>query len=347
VCPLDDGGLPASDFVSARFDIRTACYHAAETQEAGALTPLQHLQKWAQNGSVTTAQFDAIAPVVRKERFSVFVELNALLYLGVISFVAGLGWTIQTYFANLGDAAILTGLTALLAGSLYYTVSRAFAFSARQVESPTMAFDYVLYLACLVFAAEIAYIESRFNLLQEKRDYYLLFSAVLYFVSAYRFDNRFVLSLALSTLAGWFGVKVSAFHAMSNESLRIAAVAYGILVASVGLLISTRNVKKHFLDTYLHVAANVLFVAFVSGVMEQWFYFVSLIVLAILSIYAGMHFRRFAFVVYGIVYGYIGVSHQLLRHVYETTTQLLYAIVSGTALIAVLVMLAHRLRTEE
>jgi hypothetical protein len=63
------------------------------------MTPLQHLEKWAENGSITNAQFDTIAPVVRKERFSVFVELNALLYLGVISFVAGLGWTIQTYFA--------------------------------------------------------------------------------------------------------------------------------------------------------------------------------------------------------------------------------------------------------
>jgi hypothetical protein len=311
------------------------------------MTPLQHLQKWAGNGSITGAQFDTIAPVVRKDRFSVFVELNALLYLGVISFVAGLGWTIQTYFANLGDAAILTGLTLLLAGSLYYTFSRASAFSPGQVELPNMAFDYVLYLACLVFAAEVAYIESRFNLLQERRDYYLLFSAVLYFISAYRFDNRFVLSLALSTLAGWFGVKVSAFHAMSTESLRTAAVAYGTLTAGAGFLIFTRNIKQHFLDTYLHVAANVLFIAFVSGVPEEWLYFVGLIVLAVVSIYAGVHFRRFAFVVYGTVYGYIGVSSRLLRQVYDFRTILLYLIVSGTAVIVLLVMLARRLRTEE
>jgi hypothetical protein len=338
--------MPETGKKCARFKIRPAWYYA-ETQEAGALTPLQHLQKWAQDGSITTAQFDTIAPVVRKDRFSVFVELNALLYLGVISFVVGLGWTIQTYFANLGDAAILTGLTAFLVGSLYYTFSRASAFSAGQVELPNMAFDYVLYLACLIFAAEIAYIESRFHLLQEKRDYYLLFSEVLYFISAYRFDNRFVLSLALSTLAGWFGVKVSAFHAMSNDSLRIAAVAYGILIAGGGLLISARNIKKHFLDTYLHVAANVLFIAFVSGVLEQWFYLVGLIILAIISVWAGVHFRRFAFVVYGIVYGYIGVSSQLLRHVYNPEGILLYVIFSGTAVIVLLVMLAPRLRTEE
>src|SRR5579883_1379119 len=172
------------------------------------MTTLEQLRKWKDSGAITGAQFDTIAAIVRKDRFSVFVELNALLYLGVLSFVAGLTWTIQTYFANLGDAAILIGLSGLLAGSLYYCFSRATNWSSEQVESPTMAFDYVLYLACLVFGAELAYIESRFHLLQDKRDYYLLISALLYFVFAYRFDNRFVLSLGLSTLAGWFGVKI-------------------------------------------------------------------------------------------------------------------------------------------
>src|SRR5207248_7235781 len=115
-----------------------------------------------------------------------------------------------------------------------------------QVESPNMAFDYVLYLACLVLAAEIGYIETRFQLLGDNRDYYLLFTAVLYFAFAYRFDNRFVLSLALSTLAGWFGVKVSAFRVVSSESLRIAAIGYGAIVAVAGAWLATPAPRPHF-----------------------------------------------------------------------------------------------------
>ena len=129
------------------------------------MSTVERLQQWRDNGAITSAQFDAIAAIVRKERFSIFVELHALLYLGVLSFVAGLGWTVQKYFASLGDAAILIGLSTLLALSLYYCFSRAPAWSNARVESPNLAFDYVLYLACLVFAAELGYIESRFQLL--------------------------------------------------------------------------------------------------------------------------------------------------------------------------------------
>src|SRR5712671_4811522 len=107
------------------------------------MTTLNRLQNWRDSGAITNAQFDTIAAIVRKERFSIFVELNALLYLGVLSFVAGLGWTIQRYFTSLGDAAILGALSALLAGSLYYCFSRAPAWSNERVESPDMAFDYV------------------------------------------------------------------------------------------------------------------------------------------------------------------------------------------------------------
>jgi hypothetical protein len=166
-------------------------------------------------------------------------------------------------------------------------------------------------------------------------------------VLAYRFDNRFVLSLALSTLAGWFGVRVSAFHPLSYEPFRAAGIAYGVVIAGAGVRISTAGIKKHFLETYLHVAANVIFIALVSGVREQWFYFAGLIVLAGLSIYLGALFRRFAFVVYGTIYGYIGVSSEILHDVSNFNSVLVYFIVSGSIVILSLVMLSRRLRPEE
>ena len=308
------------------------------------------LLKWRDGGAITAAQFDTIAAIVRKERFSIFVELNALLYIGVLAFIAGLGWTIQTYFANLGDAAILLGLTVLLSASLYYCFSRAAPYSYGQVQSPTMAFDYVLYLACLVLASELAYIETRFQLLAKNWDYYLLSSAVLYFVFAYRFDNRLVLSLALSTLAAWFGVKISLFGIISSDSLRVAAIGYGGLVAVTGAWLSRQGIKKHFLETWLHVAANVLFIAFVSGVFDQtahWIYLPGLLVLVAISIQAGVRFRRFAFVLYGTIYGYIGISSRILREIDGDTASLAYIVVSSTIVIVLIVVLARRFGREE
>src|SRR5215471_11150665 len=101
---------------------------------------LERLSRWKAAGDISDAQFDAIAAIVRKDRFSVFFELNALLYLGVVSLVGGIGWVVQAY-VELGDAGILTGLSVILLGSLYYCFSRGLPFSAAQVESPNFAFD--------------------------------------------------------------------------------------------------------------------------------------------------------------------------------------------------------------
>ena len=131
------------------------------------MTTMSRLEQWKENGLITPAQFDAIAPLVRKDLFSVFIELNALLFLGVLSFIAGVGWTIQTYFVSLGDAAIISALTLLLCLSFYYCFSRGLPYSSGEVESPNSAFDYVLYAGCLLVGLELGYLETRFHLLQD------------------------------------------------------------------------------------------------------------------------------------------------------------------------------------
>src|SRR5262245_55002699 len=173
------------------------------------MSTLERLKNWKRDGIVSDVQCVTLSALVRNERFSVFFELNALLYLGVVSLVGGLGWTFSRHFEKLGDLFILTILSALLVGALYYCFSKASAYSNAEVESPNFVFDYVLYLACLVLSVELGYIELRFEWLRDAWDNYLLFSSIVFFIFAYRFDNRFVLSLALSSLAGWFGVKMS------------------------------------------------------------------------------------------------------------------------------------------
>ena len=126
-------------------------------------------------------------------------------------------------------------------------------------------FDYVLYLACLVFVVELAYLEFRFHLLRTHWDHYLLLSAALYFALAYRFDNRLVLSLALATLAGWFGVRLSHLALFVGDQ-RACALAYGALVALGGVGVHRAGDQEALLDTYLHIATNVLLMTLVSGV---------------------------------------------------------------------------------
>jgi hypothetical protein len=314
------------------------------------LRVLADLDRWRRTGAIRADQYDVLSALVGKERFSLFVELHTILYLGVVSVVAGVGWTIQTHFQNLGDAAILSALTIALAGSLYYCFSRGPAYSTGRVETPGFAFDYVLYLGCLVLGIELGYLEFRFHILRESWEHHLLLSACVFFLLGYRFDNRFVLSLALSTLAGWFGLRLSDFPDIGGVSLRASALIYGGLVAAAGAGLYWAGIKKHFLDVYLHVAANVVFVALLSALFDRDtsdLYLLALLGLAGLAIAAGLWARRFAFVVYGVVYGYLGFSARMLSGNTSFSAGMAYIAISSTIVIVSLVVLARRFGREE
>ena len=308
------------------------------------MTTLERLAQWTRDGVVTDAQHAALVALVRKDRFSVYLELHGLLYLGVLSIAAGLLWTVQKHFAALGDVAIVLTLTLIVGACFSYCFTRGHAYSSSEVESPTMAFDYLLYLGCVAFGIELGYVETRFELLRAAWDFYVLLSAVVFFAAAYRFDNRLVLSLALSTLAAWFGIKLTRLG-YGTDSLRISALAYGALVAVMGGALHKLAIKRHFIETHLHVAATALFVALLSGVGSSNggpLYLVGLNVLGACAVAAGIRCRRFPFVAYGVVYPYLGISFRIARVLPNATSMLLYVLVSGSAVMLLMVYVARR-----
>ena len=107
--------------------------------------------------------------------------------------------------------------------------------------------------------------EYHFQILQAQWDYYVLASALLYFGVAYRFDNRLVLSLAIATLGTWF-VGYAPVLFLRGRPLRLAALGYGFIVAALGVWLYDAGIKRHFLETYLHVGANMLLAALLSGI---------------------------------------------------------------------------------
>ena len=311
------------------------------------MTTLERLGRWKDEGLISAAEYDALGPLVRLDRFPVSLELNALLYLGVLAIAGGVAWTVQTHFANLGDTAVILSLTIIVAFCFWYCFSRALPYSPRPVESPTLVFDYVLYLGCVVFAIELGYLETRFTLLGDSWDAYVLLSAVVFFAAAYRFDNRFVLSLALSTLGAWFGIKVNRFGLRSADSMRISALTYGALVIAMGDALNRLEIKTHFVETHLHVAAITMFTALVSGVATPLGlrYLAALVVLGAISIAGGIRYRNFAFVAYGVVSLYIGLSIEITTGM-STTTGLGYFVLSGSAMVMLMVYVARRVGRE-
>jgi hypothetical protein len=309
------------------------------------MTILARLEQWREQGAISPEQHSHLASLCRGEPFSLFLELNILLYAGVLVFVAGLGWTVTTWSQQLGDVVVLAILSTILAVCFWYCFSRAPAWSLAPTPASSAIFDYVLYLGCLVWCVELAYLENRLHLLSGQWDFYLLATAVLFFFLAYRLDNRFVLSLALSSLAGWFGLTISHWPSHQDAAYRQYALLFCLVVGLGGLLLQRRGVKAHFFGTYLNIVANVLFWAVLSGVFQREGYGIWVLALLLAcgaSLAWGLRRRQFVFVAYSAVYGYVGVSTMLLRDINDFTFILTYFVFTAVAMVVGLVLIARR-----
>ena len=313
------------------------------------MTILTRLEQWKEGGVISPEQHTLLTALARGEPVSVFLELNILLYAGILAFVGGLGWTVSTWSQQLGDVLVLAVLSTMLAACFWYCFSRAPAWSPAETPSPSLIFDYVLYLGGLLWSLELAYIETRFHLLSGQWDLYLLGSAGLFFFLAYRFDNRFVLSLALSTLAGWFGLTISNWPAHQDETYRRYAILYSLIVGAAAALLQRCGLKSHFFGTYLNIATNVLFLALLSGVFQHEGYgmwFLLLLAACGASLAWGILRREFSFVAYAAVYGYVGLSSIFLRGMNDSTAILGYFVTTGIGMLIMLVQVARRFGRE-
>jgi hypothetical protein len=309
------------------------------------MTILTRLEQWRQQDAISPEQHAHLASLCRGEPFSLFLELNILLYAGVLVFIAGLGWTVTTWSQQLGDVVVLTVLSAILAACFWYCFSLAPAWSLAHTPALSAIVDYVLYLGCLVWCIALAYLENRLHLLSGQWDFYLLATVALFFILAYRFDNRFVLSLALSSLAGWFGLTISHWPSHQDAAYRQYAVLYCLVIGVVGGFLRRRGVKPHFLGTYLNIAANVLFWAMLSGVFQRKGYGMWLLALLLACgacLAWGLTRRQFVFVTYSAIYGYVGVSAMLLRDISDFTFILTYFVFTAVAMVVGLVLIARR-----
>ena len=72
-----------------------------------------------------------------------------------------------------------------------------------------------------------------------------------------------------------------------------------------------------------------------------------LLILSAAAIYLGVRYGRFAFVAYGTLYGYVGLSARLLSAIGGPTLALIYFVVTGSIVVIALVVLARRFGRDE
>jgi hypothetical protein len=210
--------------------------------------------------------------VARDALVPIRAELKTLLYAGVLVAVTGVGKFVKDYHDRLGPVLIasVVGMAAL--ACLVYAFRRSPDFSWGETVSPHLATDYVLVLGALLVGSDLAYVERQFRVLGDRWPYHFLVVAAVYFLLAYRFDSRAVLSLAVSAFAAWRGVSVTKAFGGAGEAafavLRANALACGALFMAAGFLSVRSGRKPHFEKVYSTAGLLLFFGGILSGALH-------------------------------------------------------------------------------
>ena len=287
-----------------------------------------------------------------RELFSVYWELRLLLYAGILILTTGLGLLIAKHFAAIGHLALLAAIALGCAGCFAYCLRRGGGFSAARVPAPDAGYDYVLFLGCLLLGTFQGYLELRYQVLAQHWNWWLLASGLFYLLCAHYFDNRLVLSLALSTLGAWLGVKTSLLGGeVWDVVLRANGLFFGATLIAAGAAQTQLGWKRHFLPVHLHLGVNLLLAALVSGVDSRGsglFYLTGLLLVGAGSALYAQRARSFAFLLYAVLYGYLGVTIFVLeRGHWSAEGVIFYFLATAATLVAALVAFHRNFRSAE
>jgi len=269
----------------------------------------EEMRELGSSGTLDEAAVAHALALERRSLFSVFDELRALLYVAVALVITGVGIVIKEHLDRIGPLTLV--FTLAVAGAACYVP----AIRTKSSEGgPSAVADYLLLLGALIVSADVGYAESQFHLLGANWSRHLLLLTAFHALTAYALRSRLVLSVALTSLAGWFGIErgpenLSPWH-FATPGLGLRA-----LVCSAFML-AWRTIARHanaaeFREIFEHFAANLAFwgaVGWCSDASMRVVGIVTLLLLAAVAIRRALRSGEESFAVYGIGYTAFGSS---------------------------------------
>lgn len=280
------------------------------------------IPQWVESGILPPERAPLLLRVARRELVSVHEELRLLLYLGVLLVTGGVGLLVKENLDRIGPGVIAAAIGLAAVAAFAWVARMAPPFSWREVPSPHLAFDYILLLAVLLAAADLAYVEVKFTPLGAGWPWHLLIVALLAGLAAFRFDSQVVFALALSSFAAWRGVSASrigeSLWVWTGDTVRWNAIACGVLFALLGLVLRRADRKAHFEPVAVHLGWLLILGGLAGGGGGVEWTTWPLYSLALLAVGAGLaagayRARRFGLFALGVIAGYIGLSRVIFH----------------------------------
>jgi len=273
-----------------------------------------------EQGILHQEQFEYLEKIKTKQLFSVHFELRSLLYIGVLLLTTGIGFIIYLNMGQVAHLALIAVMLLLESAVFWYIQKHALPYSNTEQKPPTPYFDYVLLFGALLVISIFTYVLIQYDLVESLLEWSSLFTAILFFYLAFRYDHRGVLALAITAFAAFWGLSVSPVSWTQNEFMEVTrlyntGIIVGLALVGTGVVLEYKNIKKHFVFTFQNFGLILFFISILNALIEHnnWgFYAWGCIVISLFVSITSWRKQEYLFFVYGAIAGYIAFTRLLI-----------------------------------
>lgn len=269
---------------------------------------------------ITEEQFTQIQTYRNLNIFSLHNELKLFLYLSVLLFTGGIGILIYQNIDTIGHIAILSLLLIVIGICFYFCFKNAPGFKKEEVLFPNPLYDYLVLTAVILSCTFVGYLQFQYKAFGSDYGLATLIPTIISFICAYYFDNKSVLTIAITGLAAYIGISVTPQDLVNNkfyddESLSYSAIILGGLLILYTIYSSRIKLKAHFNIIYLTFALHIISIASINNLVEYyWFFFTIILAGSTFYFYKiSYELRAISLYVFMIVYAYIGINIVLFK----------------------------------
>jgi len=270
-----------------------------------------------QNDHIDKKQYELLDAIRTSKLISLYYELRLALYLGIMLFTGGVGYFAYQNIGEIGHLISMVFIGVVIIAGFYFIQKIAKPYDNLEVTVPKPYFDYLLLLVSLLIISLLAYIQVYFDLVELLVNWSSFISTAIFMFMAYRYDNRALLAMGITTLAAAVGISVSPIdwakgEWLSSTNLYVIGLFLGAFLVVAGQLSQHKNIKAHFRFTYQNFGLLLYYIGCLSALFDSnvpYFYMFLLLVSAGALSYYTWNTKEFLFFLYSNISFYIAFTY--------------------------------------
>lgn len=273
-----------------------------------------------ERGLITSEQFESIRAYRSKNLFSLRNEILAMFFIAVLFFTGGSSILIYKNINSIGHLAILATIFIAAILCFYFSFKQSPGFSAEEIIPVNQLYPYLVLSANLLTGVFIAYVHYQYSVFGTRYAIATLIPTLIYFFSAYYFDHKGVLALAISGLCAVAGFSTNPralieIDFSENTYLSYSALGVGCVLMAWTFYAEQKKLKKHFSVTYHNFSLHIISIACISNLTESYWFLWVLPLGSVLYYFIKLAYKlkSYNFFIFSLLYTYIAFNILLIR----------------------------------